>query len=241
MAKRIATALVEPSAILREGIRRILADSVFSITAAVASLAEIEPLDWLASGELLVGDFGDDPETASAGIRAIRSGHPRIRIMVLADRFDPDVMAAAARAGADGYQAKSISPHALLKSLELVMAGGRVFPAEAHEASARAQPGEPRVEQRPPPPDTSLSEQELKVLRRIVRGEANKVIARELDIMDSTVNAHVKSILRKLRVRNRTQAATWALDHGLKPAPRNNTGAAEAAPDHADASVLRDE
>jgi two-component system nitrate/nitrite response regulator NarL len=59
-----------------------------------------------------------------------------------------------------------------------------------------------------------LSEREAQILDGLVKGLANKVIARTCDITEATVKSHMKSILRKIRVANRTQAAIWALEHG---------------------------
>ena len=62
-----------------------------------------------------------------------------------------------------------------------------------------------------------LSERETQILRGLIEGQSNKTIARTLDIMEATVKVHVKAILRKTGVQNRTQAAIWALGH-LSPA-----------------------
>jgi two-component system nitrate/nitrite response regulator NarL len=59
-----------------------------------------------------------------------------------------------------------------------------------------------------------LSEREAQILDGLVKGHANKVIARSCDITEATVKVHMKSILRKIQVANRTQAAVWALEHG---------------------------
>jgi two-component system nitrate/nitrite response regulator NarL len=59
-----------------------------------------------------------------------------------------------------------------------------------------------------------LSERETQILDGLVKGHANKVIARTYDITEATVKVHMKSILRKIQVANRTQAAIWALEHG---------------------------
>src|SRR3546814_5032995 len=59
--------------------------------------------------------------------------------------------------------------------------------------------------------DVNLSEREVEILRCLILGYANKVISRRLDISEATVKVHVKAILRKLRVSNRTQAAIWAV------------------------------
>jgi two-component system, NarL family, nitrate/nitrite response regulator NarL len=66
----------------------------------------------------------------------------------------------------------------------------------------------------PPPSLPSLSEREAQILHGLIQGHANKVIARTCDITEATVKVHMKSILRKIRVANRTQAAIWALEHG---------------------------
>lgn len=63
-----------------------------------------------------------------------------------------------------------------------------------------------------------LSERESDIIRCLVHGKTNKLIARHLGITESTVKVHLKTILRKLRVSNRTQAALWAVQHGFSPA-----------------------
>jgi two-component system nitrate/nitrite response regulator NarL len=67
-----------------------------------------------------------------------------------------------------------------------------------------------------------LSEREAQILDGLVRGHANKVIARSCDITEATVKVHMKSILRKIQVANRTQAAVWALEHGHSIDPIKN-------------------
>jgi DNA-binding NarL/FixJ family response regulator len=62
-----------------------------------------------------------------------------------------------------------------------------------------------------------LSDRELEILRCLVNGDANKVIANRLAITEATVKVHMKSLLRKIKAGNRTQAAIWALHHGLAP------------------------
>jgi two-component system nitrate/nitrite response regulator NarL len=64
-----------------------------------------------------------------------------------------------------------------------------------------------------------LSSREIAILERIVRGDSNKHVARFFNIAEPTVKAHVKAILRKLGASNRTQAAMWAVNHGLFEQP----------------------
>jgi two-component system nitrate/nitrite response regulator NarL len=81
-----------------------------------------------------------------------------------------------------------------------------------------------------------LSEREAQILGGLVQGHANKVIARSCDITEATVKVHMKSILRKIRVANRTQAAVWALEHGHSAdeieAPPANSGLLKRWNDH---------
>nr|WP_281435966.1 response regulator transcription factor [Oricola nitratireducens] len=65
-----------------------------------------------------------------------------------------------------------------------------------------------------------LSRRELEVVRRLAGGMSNKLIARELEISEATVKVHLKSILKKLGVTNRTQAAIWALNKGVTALPQ---------------------
>ncbi len=79
------------------------------------------------------------------------------------------------------------------------------------------------------PPDNSfgLSEREMQILQCLVQGDSNKLIANRLSITEATVKVHMKSLLRKINVSNRTQAAIWALNNGLLP----NAGALPSTPD----------
>jgi two-component system nitrate/nitrite response regulator NarL len=66
-----------------------------------------------------------------------------------------------------------------------------------------------------------LSPRELAILRCLINGNSNKCIARKIDIAEATVKVHVKAILRKIRVQNRTQAAIWGMNHALPASPAN--------------------
>src|SRR3979490_2809157 len=68
-----------------------------------------------------------------------------------------------------------------------------------------------------------LSTREKSILRRLIEGDSNKCIARKIDIAEATVKVHVKAILRKIRVKNRTQAAVWAMNNGSLARPAHNS------------------
>jgi two-component system, NarL family, nitrate/nitrite response regulator NarL len=101
-----------------------------------------------------------------------------------------------------------LSADAFLRSLLLISSGERVFPRNlALGQASAASPFEDRSN------DAHLSPREKEILSLLVAGHSNKLIARHLGIAEATVKVHLKSVLRKIRVENRTQAAIWALDN----------------------------
>ena len=93
--------------------------------------------------------------------------------------------------------------------------GEPVFPAALLGKFVSEGTQRPAIPGARPSVSRPLSARETGILRHLARGESNKVIARQLDITEATVKVHIKAILRKIQVRNRTQAAVWALDQGL--------------------------
>src|ERR1700682_3708694 len=135
-------------------------------------------------------------------------------------------MASALDAGANAVLCASVTASGLVSSLHAMMNGGVIV------IDARFWPLDiqPKVEEpaslptgNAPSPETEneplalkqLSAREIAILERIVRGDSNKHVARFFEIAEATVKAHVKAILRKIGASNRTQAAIWALKHGL--------------------------
>ncbi len=142
------------------------------------------------------------------------------RLALLAEAADDRTLTLALRAGADACLHKSMSSESLLRSLQLVMLGEVVYPP--HVASLLAAPrsdrdGERRGHARAQAADTDLSKREIQILRCLLAGQSNKAIARHLNITESTVKMHFKNVMRKINAQNRTQAAVWAMQHGLSP------------------------
>jgi DNA-binding NarL/FixJ family response regulator len=136
-------------------------------------------------------------------IAAIRAEFPNARIVVLTT-YTGDVQAAAAlKAGAAGYLLKSSVGKELLETIRVVHSGKRRVPPEIATDIAEHVA------------DDALTEREIAVLRRIAAGQANKNIARDLDISESTVKAHIRSILPKLNASDRTHAVMIALKRGI--------------------------
>ena len=134
---------------------------------------------------------------------AIRAGHPHARMIALTTYGGDEDIRRALAAGMQAYLTKDVLHDELLKAIRAVHDGQTYLPA-AVAASLAAQL---------PRPD--LSAREFQVLQLIVRGLANKQIAYALSIAEHTVKNHVKNILSKLGVQDRTQAATAAIQRGI--------------------------
>jgi two-component system, NarL family, nitrate/nitrite response regulator NarL len=153
----------------------------------------------------------DDQTEWTVILRDVTRRHPELRAVVLSDTISVDDLAWGLSVGISGFLYKSVSPDRLLKSLELVVAGEAVLPMDLAKSlmaktdiSERGMSGDPALLQ-------SLSDREVAVLNHLQTGGSNKVIARALHVAEGTVKVHVKGIIRKLGVQNRTQAALWAV------------------------------
>lgn len=221
----------------REGIRHILSSTRYRVSPEEAAdeggvLARLSR----ESEALLILDENLHHERTADVIRDLKTRAPAARIVVLSESFDMGGMTATLNAGADGYCLATIGCETLVKYLDLVMLGEKVFPA-AMVITALSERGE---EASSPPrfysaadaqrmqviassaPSRMLSAREAEILHCLMEGAPNKMIARKLDVAEATVKVHVKAILRKIRVTNRTQAAMWAVTHFSNEAHDNS-------------------
>jgi NarL family two-component system response regulator LiaR len=129
---------------------------------------------------------------------------------VLTSYADDDRVLSAVKAGAAGYLLKDATPQDLLAGIDAVRRGEALLhPAVAARLLQEVQDA-PRG-----PGGEALTEREQDVLRLLARGLANKQIAAELVVSEKTVKTHVSNILAKLHLSDRTQAALYAVRHGL--------------------------
>ncbi|MEX2630468.1 MAG: response regulator transcription factor [Tistlia sp.] len=147
-----------------------------------------------------------------------RSLFPKTHVVLMSDDIDIENMGGCFAAGLDGYLLKDIGRDSLADSLRLVQVGEKVFPSRLASIMVdyTRQLVEPQVCM-----DKiracHLSAREAEILRCLITGDSNKLIARKLAITESTVKVHLKSILKKTRASNRTQAAMWALKRNCTP------------------------
>jgi two-component system NarL family response regulator len=140
-------------------------------------------------------------------VAAIRLSFPEARLICLSTYGGDEDIRRALHAGAASYLTKDVLHDDLLKAVRAVAAGQDYLPAQVQAALQAQVPG------------PILSARELEVLELIVKGLANKQIAYVLSIAEHTVKNHVKSILDKLDVEDRTQAATAAIQRGIVHLP----------------------
>lgn len=136
-------------------------------------------------------------------IAAIRQEQPAARVIVLTTFDGDEDIFRALQAGAKGYLLKGMDAAELTDAIRAVYAGKSKIPAVVAEKLAERMGG------------PALTTRELEVLQRIVAGRSNKEIAGDLFISEATVKTHINSILSKLGVSDRTQAATSALQRGI--------------------------
>jgi two-component system nitrate/nitrite response regulator NarL len=196
------------------GIRKLWPDCKIILLFEQASLLDFQKL--LASQVDGCVPLSVSPETLISTLDLIMARD--VRVMVVADAKRPALSAPGSEdapgpeAGTDKLQASGTQPQmmpaALLPRAPMPRIGVEVAP----QASANGSDPLPSSAASRDLP--RLSEREAQILDGLVKGHANKVIARTCDITEATVKVHMKSILRKIRVANRTQAAIWALEHG---------------------------
>jgi NarL family two-component system response regulator LiaR len=214
MSETIRVLIVDDHAVVREGLRTLIgtepglevageaADGAQAIQQARALRPDVILLD------MVMPRVGGLP-----AIQAIVGENPGAHILVLTSFSHDDQVFPAIKAGALGYLLKNASPQALLDAIRDVHAGR---PTMSPDIAAKLMRELQRGSDLPPTEDP-LTAREMDVLKLVAQGLTNQEIAEALVIGVGTVRTHVSSILGKLHLANRTQAALYALREGLAP------------------------
>lgn len=144
--------------------------------------------------------------------RAIREEHPQIKVIMLTSYSDDDAIFASITAGASGYVLKQVGSEELVHAIRTVYQGGSLLDPETTRRVLDRMRGKDPLSDLPEP----LTEQERRILSLIALGKTNKEIAAKIFLSEKTVRNYVSQILGKLNVSNRTEAATFAIKHGLR-------------------------
>ena len=195
---------VDDHPLLREGVAAVLANQPdLQLVGSASNGREAIEMFRRLHPDVTLMDLRMPDMNGIQVIGTLRSEFPAARFIVITT-FPGDVQALQAlKAGASGYLLKSSLGEALIDTIRTVHAGKRWIPPEiAREIGQYAA-------------DDALTDREIEVLQRIAAGQSNKQIAIELSVTESTIKAHIHSILPKLNANDRTHAVTIALKRGI--------------------------
>jgi two-component system, NarL family, response regulator LiaR len=210
----IRVLLVDDHAVVRKGLRALLdrEPGIEVVGEAEDGEEAVRAADRLRPDVILM-----DLEMPSVGgieaTRRIAEQHLDTKVVVLTGHASDEDVFPALKAGALGYLLKHSAPEDVLRAIHQAHRGETVL----HPAIARMVLQELHRPPQPKQPKTTepLSEREMEVLRLLARGMSNQEIADKLVVSEATVRSHVSSILCKLQLASRTQAALYALREGL--------------------------
>jgi two-component system nitrate/nitrite response regulator NarL len=214
----IDVALIGGGALHREGLRQSLDPNHFVVVFEGRDFASA--LTVIAEGappKLIIADLDRPSEKDFECLRRVRDAALDCRIVVLSNELVISDVARVFRSGADGYLLSELSREAFSQLLLVVMTGEKVLPGPLAELLASN--GHELIANRHVNDQSNLTERERQILRCLLNGYSNKLIARVLDITEGTVKVHLKTLMKKISAVNRTQAALWARSHGIGDEP----------------------
>jgi two-component system, NarL family, nitrate/nitrite response regulator NarL len=239
MSERIAAIIIEPRSLVREALISLMASHSYHVICGVASTAAIDSSLLVAEAPRLVILGALPTEDTTAAASSIRKLWPGTKIVLLFEHASPADLEKLLASEIDGCIPLSASQDTLTGALQQIIAADlRILvygtgtyssmpPTPAWQGEGRKldlgtnnMPRSEKIENGATDGALSiriphgLTEREEQVLRGLVKGHSNKMIARTCTSAEATIKIHVKSILKKMRVANRTQAAIWALEQG---------------------------
>lgn len=209
--------LVDDHALFREGLKLLLRSlgGELEIDEAGDCAQALEKMSGQGY-DLVLLDLNMPGRGGLDALSALREAAPSTPVVVLSGEEDPHLVRGAIDRGAMGFIPKSSTPEILIPALKLALAGGVYLPPAVLDTRADApQPAPAQAKPQETAP-AGLTQRQMDVLRCVVQGKPNKVIARELDISEGTVKAHLSSVLHALGARNRTEAVYAAARLGLR-------------------------
>ncbi len=215
-ARMIDVLIADDHAIVRRGLRTLIAgEPDMEVAGEAADGYEVVHIARELKPDVILLDLVMPGLSGLEALAQIKDDNPDARVLVLTSFGDNERVFSAIRAGASGYLLKDASPEQLLQAIHDVYNGeSHLHPTIAlkmlRELDNPVKPSANAVLTEDP-----LTEREVEVLRFVAQGLSNQEIAKTLTISERTVGNHIGSILRKLHLANRTQAALYALKRGL--------------------------
>ena len=195
------------------GIKRALEEADgFEVVAEARIGSQVLPLVSQTKPDLALLDLRMPEMDGLTCLDRIRKEHPQVKVVILSVSTDPKVVQTVLNHGASAYVVKSVNPIDLSSALRQAL-DGTVFSAvglpekTAQDDAVKA---------------AGLTERETTILKALARGLSNEAIGKELWVAQQTVKFHLTNIYRKLDVKNRTEAARYAYEHGLIDSPQSD-------------------
>jgi len=219
-APPIRVLLVDDHALFRKGIASLLTEEPgFEVVGEAVNGREALDMTRALKPDVILMDLTMPEMNGLVATQRIREEDPNARIVILTVEEEDRNLFEAIKHGAQGYLLKKIEPTTLFATLRGVAQGeasisgvmaAKLMGEFSRQANRQASPADRRAE---------LSPREREVLELVSQGKSNKEIAAALSVAENTVKNHLKSILEKLHLGNRVQAATYALREGMVTKP----------------------
>jgi DNA-binding NarL/FixJ family response regulator len=214
----IVIGVIESKTFLRECIRRSMQSAFRAVIVTFSSVSEFET----EHGEhghampsaILLSLVEGTVEGAKHSLNVLSELVPRVPVILFSYRNDPELVRIAITHGAKGYIPATMDFDIALEAVRFVLAGGTYVPMDCFLATNW--PG--ATPSQPPASLGMITSRELAVVRAIQQGKPNKLIAYDLNMCESTVKVHVRSIMKKIKAKNRTEVAIKTSQ--LLPCPR---------------------
>ncbi len=200
--------IIERRAFVRGCIQSILSEATTLDGVGVASVEEYASrAATLKPAIVVLCAIGLGAREADAQLTRLQAAAVGVPVVVMSDAEDPELVMTLMDKGANGFMPADISLEVAAHALRLVAAGGQYFPAESLLAARRLMS---EREASAPGPRGMFTRRQVAVIDALRKGKANKIIAYELNMCESTVKVHVRNIMKKLNAKNRTEVAYLA-------------------------------
>jgi DNA-binding NarL/FixJ family response regulator len=211
MSDVIRIVLVDDHEIVREGLRTLLSEEAdLQVVGEAENGAQAIRVCEKLQPDVVLMDLSMPEMNGIAAIQPVKQAAPECQILVVTSFIDDERVRSAIQAGAIGYVMKNVLKSDLLRAIRSAARGEPALNAEAQRILIRqsAEPSTPPVHER-------LTSREMDVLRLLASGHSNKEIGAVLHLTEGTVKVYVSTILDKLQVADRTQAALYAVRNGI--------------------------
>lgn len=225
--KPIRILLIDDHTLFRSGVKALLQrQSDFIVVGEASDGLEGVKLVEQVEADIVLLDVDMPSMNGHEALAQIRATHPDLPVLMLTVSEDCDTLGECLKLGARGYLLKNIDQDFLLRSIRSAKNGINVLSPQMMAKYVHTKMEESEIDAMCPQKssgkggkradgDLPLTRRELQTLAWLAKGYTNKGIARELDLSESTVKVHVQSILRKLELKSRVQAAIYAVEHHI--------------------------